>query len=80
MDNIFSTIREHMPVLDNGGHQVGIVDDLEGERLKLTRDDTNRHHWIPLEWIDRVDENVHLKLAGDEVVRQWDEERPSLNS
>lgn len=78
MDNIFSTIREHMPVLDASGEQVGTVDRLEDEELKLTRDDVGRHHWIDLGMIAFVDENVHLKAVRNEVERQWREERPSL--
>ena len=74
MDNIFSTIREHMPVLDTRGEQVGVVDALETNEIKLTRDENNRHHWIPLDLIDRVDENIHLKAVRNDVMRQWREE------
>ncbi|MBB6097389.1 hypothetical protein HNR42_000803 [Deinobacterium chartae] len=74
MDNIFSSIREHMPVLDVTETQVGTVDRLEDDRIKLTRDENQRHHWIPLEWVDRVDENVHLKLPLTEITARWQEE------
>ena len=32
-----SQIREHMEVLGSDGGHVGVVDSIEGERLKLTR-------------------------------------------
>lgn len=37
---------------------VGKVDHVEGEYLKLTRNDSDdaHHHWIPVSWIERVDD------------------------
>jgi hypothetical protein len=32
-------IREHMEVVDAGGQHVGIVDKVEGDRIKLTKKD-----------------------------------------
>ena len=69
-----SSIREHMPVLGSCGSQVGTVDRIEGRNIKLTRDDPNatgQHHWIPLSWVDSVDEGVRLTLTCDEALREW---------
>jgi hypothetical protein len=53
------------------GPFVGTVDHLEGEHfIKLKKRDSPdyRHHWIPLEWVDRVDEEVlYLNRTGREV-------------
>jgi len=60
-------IKEHMEVLGSDGVHVGTVDHLEGQdQMKLTKTDTDadgEHHFIPLAWVDHVDEHVHLNPA-----------------
>jgi hypothetical protein len=69
------TIKEHMEVLGSDGVHVGTVDHLEGrDQVKLTKDDPDaggEHHFIPLAWVDHVDENVHLKQSGAEAKARW---------
>ncbi len=58
-----------MSVPDARGQQVGLV----GERdIKLAKDEDNRHHWITLDTIDRMGENLHL-INGDEMRHRWRE-------
>lgn len=67
-------IREHMEVRALDGAHVGTVDHLEGSsRIKLTKTDSpdGKHHLIPLDWVDHVDEHVHLTISADDVARQW---------
>jgi hypothetical protein len=68
-------IKEHMEVLGSDGVHVGTVDHLEGrDQVKLTKDDPDaggEHHFIPLAWVDRVDEHVHLKQSGAEAKARW---------
>jgi len=67
-------IREHMPVLGSDGTRLGTVDHLEGsDRIKLTKSgsDDGRHHFIPTDWVDHIDEHVHLNMPADEVRRNW---------
>jgi hypothetical protein len=68
-------IKEHMEVLGSDGVHVGIVDGLEGrDTVKLTKDDPEaggEHHFIPLAWVDHVDQHVHLKQAGAEAMARW---------
>jgi hypothetical protein len=68
-------IKEHMEVLGSDGVHVGIVDGLEGrDTVKLTKDDPEaggEHHFIPLAWVDHVDQQVHLKQAGVEAMARW---------
>jgi hypothetical protein len=57
-----SGIREDMEVLASDGSRVGIVDGVEGGRIKLTRKDSpdGEHHYVDLDVVERVDEHVHL--------------------
>ena len=65
-------IKEHMEVLGSDGVHVGTVDHMEGaDAVKLAKDDPDaggEHHFIPLAWVDHVDEHVHLKQAGAEDI------------
>jgi len=67
-------IREHMEVIAVDGSHVGTVDHLEGQsRIKLTRTDSQdgKHHLIPLDWVDHIDEHVHLSKSITDVRSQW---------
>src|SRR5690349_16419933 len=52
------------------GVHVGTVDHLDGDRfIKLKRKDSpdGQHHWIPLEWVEKVDDKaVYLSRSEDE--------------
>ena len=65
-------IREHMEILGADGRHVGTVDHVEGNDIKLTKSDSpdGKHHYIPLEWVERVDDHVHLNRAGKEAAGQ----------
>lgn len=68
------TITEHMPVLGSDGEHVGTVDHLDGaNRIKLTKNDSpdDKHHFIPMSWVERVDTHVHLKKSSTEARREW---------
>ena len=57
-------IKEHMEVTNFEGQHVGTVDDVKDDKIKLTRTDSedNMHHYMPLESVDRIDDNrVYLK-------------------
>ena len=72
-----SQIREHMEVYAADGTRVGTVDHLEGpDRIKLTKNDTTshgKHHFIPLAWVETVDNHVHLNRGSEEVEEEWEE-------
>jgi hypothetical protein len=42
-----------------------------GDTIKLTKDEQGQHHWIPLSWVTRVDDQVHVDRPGDEVKKEW---------
>jgi hypothetical protein len=68
-------IEEHMEVLGSDGKHVGTVDDIEGvNQIKLTKTDPaagGAHHFIPLDWVDHVDEKVHLTKTSSEAMQEW---------
>ncbi len=57
-----SDIRARMKVVGSDGMHIGTVDHVDGQRIKLTRQDSNddRHHYVPLSDVTRVDEHVHV--------------------
>lgn len=66
-------IREHMEVICSKGGHVGTVDHVEGDRIKLTKNDSldGLHHYISSALVEKVDDKVHLSQDGDEVKRMW---------
>lgn len=57
-------IKEHMEITDARGQHVGTVDEVEDERIRLTRTDSKdgMHHFLPLDAVDRIDDNrIYLK-------------------
>jgi hypothetical protein len=57
-------IKEHMEVTDCTGQHVGTVDEIDDERIRLTKSDSgdNMHHFIPLDSVDKIDDNrIYLK-------------------
>jgi hypothetical protein len=66
-------IRTHMSVVASCGKTIGIVDSVETNSIKLTRKDSpdDQHHFIPLNWISRVDSHVHLNRNSKEAIEGW---------
>ena len=67
-------IREHMEVIASCGTKIGAVDRVEGNAVKLTKKDSSdgQHHFIPLNWVNRVDNNqVHLTKNSKEAEHDW---------
>jgi hypothetical protein len=64
-------IKPHAQVVGLDDQVIGKVDHIEGQSLKLTKDDTGKHHLIPLDWIDRVDDKIHVNKKADEVQKTW---------
>jgi hypothetical protein len=63
-----------MEVLGSDGSRVGVVDRVEGLSIKLTRgtpEARGEHRFIPLEWVERVDQQVHLNRASADVQQEW---------
>jgi hypothetical protein len=71
-----SKVREHMPVVCSNNGQFGTVDHVDGDYVKLTRDDKGQHHWIPAAWVTNVDDKVHVDRPGDQAMREWQSSPP----
>jgi hypothetical protein len=54
------------------------VDHLDGpDKIKLTKQSSpngEHHHFIPVSWIDHVDQHVHLNKTGADVTAHWEHE------
>ncbi len=83
-----SKIREDLMVHAKGegemegseGIHLGTVDHLDGDYIKLKRmdDPEQRHHWIPIAWVEDVDDQtVYLDRPVGEVQREWFTMRPA---
>jgi hypothetical protein len=69
-------IRDHQPVVGSDGEPVGTVDAIEGDRIKLTKNDATargRHHYLPLSAVANVDHSVRLSQPAAEAMRSWQE-------
>lgn len=70
MEEQRAKIQEHMQVQSSEGEFVGRVDKIEGDRIKLTKNDVpdGQHHYAPLSRVRSVDEvAVYLDMTHDEV-------------
>ncbi len=64
---------------NKSGTRVATVDRLEGDHIKLTSTDSKdgSHHWIPLSWVDKCDNNaVYLNKTEDEFFAEQIDEQP----
>jgi hypothetical protein len=70
-----SQIREHMDVIGSDSQHVGTVDDLEGQRIKLTKSDPasgGQHHFIGIDKVASVDgDKVKLSCTAQEARAGW---------
>jgi len=79
----FEDIREHMEVIGADGVPVGTVDRVEGDRIKLTKDESRgdhqgHHHFISRGLVADVEgDRVRLSANGDVAVTFEEEESPA---
>jgi hypothetical protein len=61
-----SQIREHMKVVDADGQHIGTVDRVEGDQIKLTKDDSQdaQHHYVALADVEDVSDG-EVRLSQD---------------
>jgi hypothetical protein len=76
----FEDVREHMQVIGADGVRLGTVDRVEGERIKLTKEDsglahTDHHHYIPRGLVAAVEgDAVRLSTNADVAAALFEEE------
>lgn len=75
-------IQPHMTVVSSCGCTMGKVDHLEGNSIKLTKNDSpdGMHHFVPTSWVDHVDDHVHLSKNADETRQGWKADAASCSS
>jgi hypothetical protein len=68
-----SDIKEHMEVYASCGTRIGKVDHVHDDSIKLTKNDSadGQHHLIPMDWVAKVHDHVHLNKDHKEVQSQW---------
>ncbi|MEO8875391.1 MAG: DUF2171 domain-containing protein [Polyangiaceae bacterium] len=65
-------IKAYTPVVCSKNGQFAVVDHMEGaDQIKLAKDDKGQHHYIPLSWVTKVDDKVHVDRTGDEAMKAW---------
>ena len=70
-------IKADAPVVCSKDGQFGTVDHMEGkDTIKLKKDKSGRHHYMPLKWVTSVDEKIHIDRPGDEAMKEWTTEAP----
>ena len=60
-------IKEHMEVTDCNGQHVGTVDDVDGDKIKLTKSDSSdsMHHFLSMDDVEKLEDNrVYLKESA----------------
>ncbi len=70
-------VKEHQEVVGSDGSHVGTVDKVRGDRIILTKNDSDaggRHHSIPSSWLKSVDDKVTLSKTADEAKKAWRDE------
>ena len=68
-------IKTHMPVVCSEGVQFAVVDHMSSDNrtIKLAKDDSGKHHYIPVAWVTRIDAAVHVDRPGRQAMREWTE-------
>lgn len=70
-----SQIRERMEVIGRDGQHVGVVDRIEGDQIKLARDDPaagGQQHYVPVGQVEAI--VVRLAQPADQARQQWESE------
>jgi hypothetical protein len=76
-----SKIKEHMEVVGADGAHVGTVDRVEGNRIKLTKQDSGlgshkgHHHYVPAGLVADIEGNKVRLSANADVAVTMEEER-----
>lgn len=75
-----SEIQEHADVVGADGEHVGTVDQVEGDRIKLTKADSGdghegHHHYLGLDLVDSVEGGVVRLSVNKDAALQFEEEQ-----
>ncbi|HEX4893939.1 MAG TPA: DUF2171 domain-containing protein [Hyphomicrobiaceae bacterium] len=69
-------IFQQMDVIGSDGEHIGVVDALDGDRIKLSGDGRagrDEARSIPLDWVEEVDDDcVFLLVSSAHVKQSWE--------
>ena len=73
MSTATDQVKEHLEVVCSKGDHVGTVDHVNGDQIKLTKNDSTdgKHHIFPASLVASVDSKVHLSVDGGELKKVW---------
>ena len=66
-----------MAVYGSCGNRLGTVDHFEDGLIKLRRTGPaadGLHHFISIDWVQRIDGDIHLNLDCDQAREEWETE------
>ena len=65
-----------MPVVCSEGGQFAVVDNMSSDNrtIKLAKDAQGEHHYIPVSWVTKIDDAVHVDRPGRQAMREWSTE------
>lgn len=69
-----ATIQHGMEVVGSDSGYVGVVDTIEGSSIRLAHEDPEPggdYHYLPLDWVESIDQSVHLNKPHDDAMREW---------
>jgi hypothetical protein len=65
-------VKPNTPVVCSNDGQFATVDKMEGtDAIKLKPDSKGVVHYIPMNWVTKVDDKVHVDRPGEQAMREW---------
>jgi hypothetical protein len=65
-------IKPKTPVVCSESGQFAVVDQMEGtDTIRLAKDDKGQNHFIPLKWVTKVDDKIHIDRPGQQAMKEW---------
>ena len=73
-------IKPDMPVFCSQDGQFATVEQMEGTNyIKLKKDTAGQHHYIPLTWVNSVEDGrVKVDKPGDQAMQEWSTVSPTF--
>lgn len=71
--NGLGNVRAGQQVIGSDGGMIGIVDGVEGDVVAVrgSAEHGSGHHHVPADWIDRIDDHVHLNRTAALARDTW---------
>jgi hypothetical protein len=72
-------IKPDTPVVCSEDGQFATVDHMEtADTIKLKKDETGQHHYIPLIWVTSTEDGkVKIDRPGDQAMQEWSSVSPN---